>query len=711
MELLETKVADDILRLVNGIYHTIVYVDLADSSYQYIRANDVEVRRVLEKNIATFRELGDAMSEVDFFYAEDVVAVNSFFDVGRIRRQFDGGRDYLSMTSRRLKNGRYCWDMVEIIPSRAYSPDNPQVVICVRDVDEVHQRELDHREKLVMKERQLIGKKTILVVDDDEINRDILCANLEADYHTVDFANGREALDYLRANGAGISVILTDLQMPVMDGYGLLRECQKDDFLRLIPVLVLTGADTDEDETACLRAGAMDFVTKPFNPDILLSRIQHAIALHENTVMLNLLRMDNTTGCYTREYFIHMANLLLNKYPDEDFDLVCSHVVNLTNIKEQYGAGQGDAIMRYLASIRYQGELEHMCVMGRLDDSTLAHMMPHSLGRPKQLEQEGLDNLNEFDRGRAGLPPFMKKYGVYESVDRSESVSVMCNRALMALSNINNAYGEKLSYYDDTLRKAAMKRQRILENMEDAITQRQFQVWYQPKHRIANGELVGAEALVRWIHPIYGFMSPGDFIPIFEENGFVTRVDRYVWEEACAALRRWKDSGLRTVPVSVNISRRDFVYFQDTQVLKPLVDEYGLDTADLHVEVTESAYVENPDVVTKYVNNLRDQGFNVELDDFGSGYSSLNMFGHMNIDVVKLDMKFIRQEQTEKNDKMIRYIIEMCKNMGITVLSEGVETEEQLQRLRGMGCDFVQGYYYSKPLPEKDFVEYLQKSC
>ena len=280
---------------------------------------------------------------------------------------------------------------------------------------------------------------------------------------------------------------------------------------------------------------------------------------------------------------------------------------------------------------------------------------------------------------------------------------------MMALQKILHKYNQLINLYDDNIRLYALKTQRILENMEEAINQRQFQVWYQPKHNIFDGRLIGAEALVRWIHPRYGFMSPGEFIPIFEDNGFVAHVDRYVWEEACAAIKRWRGMGLKTVPVSVNISRKDFIYFHDEEILKPLLAKYGLDPADLHIEVTESAYMDNPDMVIRKVNEMHRDGFVVELDDFGTGYSSLSMFGHIDIDVVKLDMSFIRQEQNEQSDKMMRYIIDMCKNMGLSVLSEGVETEEQRQRLMKMGCDYVQGYYYSKPLPEADFVDYLRK--
>ncbi|MCI7612918.1 MAG: EAL domain-containing protein [Selenomonadaceae bacterium] len=703
---LHNKDIDDVLRLVKNIYHTIVYINLTDNSFRCVQSNPPDIQRLLAKS-ENYERMAAGAVEAGMVYAEDAQEFASFLDRSQLRAQLAGGKEYLSITYRRSKGGRYRWEMMEIIPSKDYRADRQVVLLCARDIDEEHQRELDKEAKLSVKERQLVGEKTVLVVDDSDLQRTTLCYFLEQHYRTIEKENGFEALEYLKNHSTDISVILMDLNMPVMNGYEFLQEFQKDEIMRMIPVLVLTSDNTPEEEAGCLRAGATDFVAKPFNPDVLLSRIQRAIALHEKTVMLNVLRMDNLTNCYTRDYFLHMAEQLLARYPEEDFDLVCTHVVNLPNINEQYGARQGEAILRYVAQNQERQECERS-VYGRLDDATFARLLPHSAGSYQKLLQQS-DGPHEYKTVKEGLPPFVQKYGVYESVDHSIPVSVMCDRAMMALQKILHNYNQLINLYDDNIRLYALKTQRILENMEEAIDQHQFQVWYQPKHNIFDGSLIGAEALVRWIHPRYGFMSPGEFIPIFEENGFVAHVDRYVWEEACAAIRRWRDMGLRTVPVSVNISRKDFLCFHDKEMLKPLLAKYALEPADLHIEVTESAYMDNPDMVIRKVNEMHSDGFVVELDDFGSGYSSLSMFGHMDIDVVKLDMSFIRQEQNEQSDKMMHHIIDMCKNMGLAVLSEGVETEEQRQRLMGMGCDYVQGYYYSKPLPEGDFVEYLRK--
>ena len=707
-EMLNPKEIDNILQVIRNVYHTIVYVNLGDDSYHCIQSSEQEIKDLLEKKDSTLVDLSKYLTRSGLVYAEDAKEFAEFCNLDRIRQELDNGKSYLSIAYRRVKGGQYRWDMLEIIPSPNYSEKHKSIIICVRDINEEHQKELDKEAKLSLKEKQLVGDKTILIVDDSELQRTTLSYFLDRYYQAVEQSNGHEALEYLRQHGTEISAILLDLNMPVMDGYTFLRECQDDEILNMIPVLVLTSDSTPEEEAECLKVGATDFVAKPFNPEVLLSRIQRAIALHEKTVMLNILRLDNQTNCYTRDYFMHMAERVLARYPNEEFDLVCTHVVNMANINEQYGTSQGGAILRYVAQNHDTSEYQKN-VYGRLDDATFAQLLPHSVNIHQKLVEQQTEDFHEYEQIKSGLPPFMQKFGIYEKVDHKLPVSAMCDRAMMALDKIKSVYKQRVEVYDETLRSKALKSQQILENMEEAITQHQFQVWYQPKHNIQSGKLVGAEALVRWIHPKYGFMSPADFVPIFEENGFVSHMDYYVWEQACAAIQRWKHGGFKTVPISINISRKDFIYFRSDDVLMPLVEKYQLKPQDIHIEITESAYIDNPEMVIKNVNNLHDKGFVVELDDFGTGYSSLSMFGHMDIDVVKLDMSFIRQKQNESNDRMMQYIIDMCKNMDLMVLSEGVETEEQRQRLISMGCDYVQGYYYSKPLPEEEFVAYLNK--
>lgn len=245
--------------------------------------------------------------------------------------------------------------------------------------------------------------------------------------------------------------------------------------------------------------------------------------------------------------------------------------------------------------------------------------------------------------------------------------------------------------------------------MEPALAKKEFEVYLQPKYRIRDHRLSGAEALVRWKHPVWGFQSPGEFIPLFEQNGFITKLDQYVWERAASVLREWDNRGYPPIPVSVNVSRADIYHKDLADMLLGIVRRYRLQPSRLHLEITESAYTENPEQVIETVGYLRELGFVIEMDDFGSGYSSLNMLGKMPVDILKLDMKFIQDESAGTDDGgILHFIMELARWMDLGVVAEGVETRQQLERLKKADCDYVQGYYFARPMPINEFEELLR---
>lgn len=243
---------------------------------------------------------------------------------------------------------------------------------------------------------------------------------------------------------------------------------------------------------------------------------------------------------------------------------------------------------------------------------------------------------------------------------------------------------------------------------EDSLNDNQFKVYLQPKYDIATNSIMGAEALVRWIHPTLGFMSPGEFIPIFEKNGFITKLDIYIWERVCYLLGRWKKIFGKCLPVSVNVSRVD-VYRKDLpDIFLNMIERYGVEPQSLHIEITETAYMENAERLLETVTILKEHGFIIEMDDFGSGYSSLSTLNEIPFDIIKIDMKFIQSNTIFTNShNILGTIINLAKWMNALVICEGVETEKQLEYLRKLNCNFVQGYYYCKPIPEDEFEQKL----
>ncbi|MCI6995428.1 MAG: EAL domain-containing protein [Eubacterium sp.] len=546
-------------------------------------------------------------------------------------------------------------------------------------------------------------ERKVLIVDDEKISCDVLRCILQKKYEILTAENGQEALEILQCWGTKISLILLDLLMPTMNGYEFLTTIMSDSRYSAIPVIVTTAKDSEEDEIWCLENGAADFVSKPYQPEVVKRRVDSIIRLRETAAILNVVEKDHLTGLYSKESFYLEVERILEKNPDRQYDMVVADMENFKAVNECLGIKIGDQILCYMAK-RYKEALGNDGICTRMHGDVFAMLVAHGDGSWKEkVLWQWNDEIEEFP-----LHNKVIKYGVYENVNKKVAPFSICDRAILALNRIKNRYGVNVSLYDDSLRKNLLRERQILDEMENALTSHQFQVYYQPKYDIYSDTVSGAEALIRWKHPEMGFLSPGEFIPIFERNGFITRLDFYVWEEVCRAINEWKKQGWKVVPVSVNISRMDFGISDLAERITMLAEKYQIDRELLHLEITESVYTDEPQYIIQTVKVLRDNGFKIEMDDFGSGYSSLNMLSKLSIDVLKLDMKFIQKsEENQKN--ILGFVISLAKWMNLATVAEGVETQEQVERLKSFGCDYVQGYFFAKPMPGEEFENYLIK--
>ena len=551
----------------------------------------------------------------------------------------------------------------------------------------------------------MFSRKKILVVEDNALNRSLLCQILSADYDVEEAENGQEALGVLRQFGEGISLILLDIIMPVMDGYTFLSIMKADPSYSSIPVIVTTQNDAESDEVAALSHGATDFVAKPYKPQVILHRGAGIIRLRETAAMINMIQYDRLTGLYSKQYFYQQAGEVLLRNPDQQYDIICSDIENFKLINDVFGVKAGDRLLRGIGNA-YAERLKGIGICGRLNSDQFACLLKHR----DDYTDDMFIEASILTNGLLDIHNIVMKWGIYNVEDRSVSIEQICDRALLAARSIKGQYGKYFAIYDDTLRNQLLREQAITDSMESALSQNQFLVYLQPKYRIKDEVLVGAEALVRWNHPVWGFLSPAEFIPLFEKNGFITRLDRFVWEKACAVLHDWDERGYYPMSVSVNVSRAD-IYNEDlADTLVKIIEKYDLDPSRLHLEITESAYTENPKQIIDTVTTLRELGFVIEMDDFGSGYSSLNMLNDMPIDILKLDMKFIRSEMAKpKSQGILQFIINLASWMNLSVVAEGVETKAQLLRLTEIGCDYVQGYYFAKPMPCQEFEGLLDE--
>ncbi|MDD2649296.1 MAG: EAL domain-containing protein [Eubacteriales bacterium] len=552
------------------------------------------------------------------------------------------------------------------------------------------------------------GKQLILVVDDVTVNRRILTRILKADgFDTVEADNGKAALEILQSGSKPIALILLDITMPVMNGYELLEKMNSLGLLPIIPVIVTTGSDDENAEVRSLECGATDFLVKPYKPDIVCHRVRSILRLCDNAALIGKLEIDRLTGLYSREFFYRHAQEILDANPNEKYDVLCSNIVNFKIINAKYGIHIGDELLKSIAKhdMECVGETG---VCGRIGADTfvaLRRRIP-----PRSQEEIGKQHAQNYKN--APIKNFVMQYGLYPVDDRSMPISDMCDCAQLALATIKHKYGVYYAVYDDSMRQSFLREHQLSEHLEQALAEKQFVVYLQPKHDTNTACIAGAEALVRWVHPELGFISPGEFIPLFERTGFISKLDRYVWEEVCIVLSRWIKEDKPLIPISVNASRADFDESDLIEFISGLTEKYGIPPELLHIEVTESAYTDNPKKIISAITTLRDMGFLIEMDDFGSGYSSLNMLSELPIDMLKLDMRFVQKgndlAQTN-NRSILGFIVSLSKWLQLPTIAEGVETEEDMELLKSMGCNYIQGYYFAKPMPIADFEAYMDK--
>lgn len=410
---------------------------------------------------------------------------------------------------------------------------------------------------------------------------------------------------------------------------------------------------------------------------------------------------DSLTGVYNKEFFFVKSSQLFLDNPQEEYVVVCSDISNFKLVNDIFGMEEGNNLLVRIGNSLKEQTIEGE-VYGRIGSDRFALVMPKYRFR-KEIFISGPQSVSHIEEDENY--PVRIYIGVYEVTDKAIPISVMCDRAQMALETIKGDYEKRVAFYDEELRSSVLREQELTADLTDAIEKHHLQIYLQPQLD-RQGNVLGAEALIRWIHPIKGMMMPGEFIPIFEKNGTIAKLDRYVWELACKQLRKWKDIGREDMYISVNISPKDFYFMDIYTTFTGLVKKYEINPKNLKLEITETAIMMNLQRQLGLINKLREAGFVVEMDDFGSGYSSLNMLKDIKVDVLKLDMAFLRKSEDEdRGRKILRMIIELSKQLEMPVITEGVETAEQVRFLTEMGCDMFQGYYFAKPMDVGTFEE------
>lgn len=412
-------------------------------------------------------------------------------------------------------------------------------------------------------------------------------------------------------------------------------------------------------------------------------------------------------GLFNKNAFHHYTAKMLEKYPEKKFVLFRWDIDNFKVFNDWFGTDVGDNYLKKIGDFyrKYSEINKEIMTFARYDADHFVCCREADGFEPEKITKI----IDEYVAQLKTLEfEYTPRVGIYMINDPTLDVALMCDRALLALRSIKNSYEKRYAWFDESMRQALIEEQEIVNEMESALIDGQFKAFLQPQYNYDTGKLVGAEALVRWQHPIKGNIMPNKFIPLFERNGFVSRLDEYMWEKVCMLLKKWRDKSLPVVPISVNVSRRDIYNPHLVGNIVALLEKYDLEPALLHLEITESAYTQNAEQLMNTVNLLRVHGLKVHMDDFGSGYSSLNMLQNVPVDILKLDMKFLGNDyKGERSGNILNAVVRMASALKLPVLAEGVETKEQADFLRSIGCLLMQGYFFTKPMPICDFEKLL----
>ena len=412
------------------------------------------------------------------------------------------------------------------------------------------------------------------------------------------------------------------------------------------------------------------------------------------------LNYDSLTKAYNRYGFYKNAQKLIKEHTDTEYCLILSDIKSFKLINEIYGENIADKILIDEVNIIRQ-KMKGNSVLGRLNGDIIAMVIPKEYLSEKEFSDMIKLLSDRYSNKNFRLHIYL---GVYYIKDVNETIRQMVDKVSLVIMKSKGNMSNYILYYDENSYRNDIFKQQLIGEFETALNENQFCMYLQPQTD-KDGNMLGAEALIRWNHPNMGLIMPGAFIECFEDAGLIYRLDNYIWEEAAKQLKIWKDSGYNYY-ISVNISAKDFYHIDVYQTFKNLVSKYGIDTDKLHIEITETALSEDKQAAHKTIERLHDEGFIIEMDDFGSGYSSFNFLKDVCADVIKIDRVFLKKSShEERGEQILRSIISLSHDIGMDVITEGVENVDQLSMLAKMNCDWFQGYYFSKPIAVGDFEE------
>ena len=415
---------------------------------------------------------------------------------------------------------------------------------------------------------------------------------------------------------------------------------------------------------------------------------------------------NNLSDYYYNHSFMERLRKRLPEILPNTYCIVAIDIEHFRLFNKLYGRSSGDEVIRYIYTCLKQSALEYDGIDAYLGGDNFVAFLPDDDEVLNNIRQKIIKKFSEWNNTSAFFPLF----GVYTIKDTSVLPELMYDHAMLALSHAEEDYKWHICRYTIEMESSLEKEVYLLAAIEEGLEKGEFTFFAQPQCNIETGQIVGAEALVRWQKPDGEVLLPGGFIPVLEKNKMIDQLDRYVWEKVCQWLKGWIDQGYSPVPISINVSRIDIYAMDVPKYIFSLLEKYQIPEHLIKIEITESAYTENNNRISHAVNTFRNRGLVVMMDDFGCGYSSLNMLKNIPVDVLKLDMRFLqfKEEERQKSANILESIVNMAGLLHLPIVVEGVENESQEKFVQKLGCRYIQGFYYYKPLPIKKFEELLR---
>ena len=550
-------------------------------------------------------------------------------------------------------------------------------------------------------------KNTILIVDENITDQNFLVSAFDPEHYSfIRCDETRDGYKRLVEDKNIVNLVILDISNNSEDGLKFLENKAKNDEIKNIPIIIVTKHKTLEVE--CLQLGASNFFVKPFeSKELIRARVENVLALHRKNMIISKTQEDEVTGLLNTDFFIFYASELLHN--EKDYDMIAIRLSNYSILSELYPRERCYALLKGMAGVLLSIAASNGGFAARSHADSFYLIIP---------SQDEYDWIIQSIR-KVIITEELKelktkvKLGVYKKINKKLTINALLQIAMNACISILPLETESIAFYDEIQHKQELYNQELINDFDDAIKNREFEVYLQPKFNIRGDKplLDRAEALVRWNSPRFGFVSPGDFIPLFENNGLIEELDRFVFIRVCEMINELKKEFKEKTPkISINLSRIDFYDPLVIEKMEGSLKEHGVSKDMISLEVTESSYTKDTNQLISKIKELREHGFKIEIDDFGSGYSTLNMLTEIPFDVLKIDMVFMKNFNVSHGIRpIVKAIVDIAKSLGVEVVCEGVENKSQYDFLKKLNVDYLQGYYLSKPLPYSGFKTLLEK--